>query len=550
MTSDADALRGKLIAAVQEAMEALVFSEAKPVRHQGTTVSAELTQWSWVRITEPCPGMVAVALTTDLLRRLCASMLGQEAPAGSVGANDCQSELTNILAGRLMSAVSPPNLAVGIGLPRTGRGAPNVKEPGWMAQEFTLDDQHFAVFVHGAGLSAMASARGKGTTVTRGVTAVDAGNAASAAAARSGERTPAPGSGAPDTTVVAFAEGEGRLEVGAVAAVPETLAGYRILERLGDGGMGVIYKARHQTLDRLAALKVMRPELAQNERFVQRFLREARIAAAIDHPNVVPVFDAGIQDGHLFIAMRFVPGGDLSQLMRERGPLPQGEALVLIANCLLGLQAIADAGLVHRDIKPANILLDADGNPRLADLGLARSIDTSDPSGAHLTQAGSIQGTPAYMAPEQARGAADLDVRADIYAFGATLYALLAGQPAFAGASVYETIAQVLTREPESLLTRKITDQRGPIHPEVNRLVMKAMAKEPAARPQTPADFIAEISAILQLPGVMDGVPPSTSASGRQRAGAPAPGEVAPGEGRARRTPSGDHWLARLLRRK
>jgi tRNA A-37 threonylcarbamoyl transferase component Bud32 len=515
MTSDAQALRAALVGAVQQAMEALTFLDAVPVTTGGSTVSAGLTHWSWIRITEPCPGMVVVALSTEVIAQICRCMLGQSVPPGSVGAGDCQAELTNILAGRLMHAITGPQAAIGIGLPRTGRGAPNVKEPGWVGQEFRLEDQRFAVFVQGDGLAAMARAKTTPTPVTT---------------VRAGEGCPA----AAETTVVGFVPVvpvAGAEPVAGPDAVPTALSGYRLLERLGDGGMGVIYKARHQTLDRLAALKVMRSELAQNERFVQRFLREARIAASIDHPNVVPVYDAGFQDGHLFIAMRYIPGGDLSQAMRERGPLPQAEALVLVANCLLGLQAISDAGLVHRDIKPANILLDADGSPRLADLGLARTVARDD----HLTQAGSVQGTPAYMAPEQARGQDDLDVRADLYAFGATLYALLSGQPPFAGASVYETVAQVLTRPPPSLLAR-----HPALHPAVDRLVQRAMAKDPADRPQSPQAFIEEIAEILPLVGAA-----TTSASGRLRLGE----AVAAGRHEAR-PPSGEHWLARLLRRR
>ncbi len=333
-----------------------------------------------------------------------------------------------------------------------------------------------------------------------------------------------------DITVEGFIPGPATVDP---RGIPQALAGYRLLERLGEGGMGVVFKAHHATLDRQAAMKVMRPELAQNERFVARFLREARIAAKIDHPNVVTVYDAGVQEGSLFIAMRFVPGGDLAQVLRDKGPMPQLDALVVIARCLMGLQAISDGGMIHRDIKPANILLELDGSPRLADLGLAKGVEMDD----QLSQAGSVQGTPSFMSPEQARGNANLDVRSDIYSLGATLYALLAGVPPFAGESAYETVSHVLTREPVALAKRV-----PGIAPEVDALVMRSLAKDPANRPQTPEAFIDEISAII--PRISTSV--AMTASGKLRTPLPEGSRASSGRLDAK-TRSGEHWLSRWL---
>jgi serine/threonine-protein kinase len=383
-----------------------------------------------------------------------------------------------------------------------------------VAQEFRVGGQQMAAFVQGEGF--LAAARQRTGTGTGTGTGTDTRKTSSFDITVDGFPSPAAASG---------------------GALPATIAGYRIVDRLGEGGMGVVYRAVHSTLDREVALKVMRPELAQNERFVARFLREARTAARIDHPNVVTVYDAGVDNGYLFIAMRYVAGGDLAQAVKERGPMPQLDALLVIARCLAGLQAIRDGGLVHRDIKPANILLDRDGTPRLADLGLARAIEADD----QLSQAGSVQGTPAFMSPEQARGAAQIDVRSDIYSLGATLYALLCGEPPFSGKSAYDTVAQVLYSDPQPVRARA-----PKVAAEVDALVMAALAKDPAQRPQDPESFLEAIDAALR------GLGSSASAMSSGRLRTPLPDAAATsGSGRQEaKLRSGEHWLARWLRGK
>jgi serine/threonine-protein kinase len=511
-TSQIDRLRQALAKSVANALETLAYLDAEPTRGTGSTVSANLTSWSWVKITEPCAGTVVLALPAELVGAVGRAVLGCEPDPAKADYADGQSELTNVVAGRLVHEVMGPRARIGLGLPRSGRGAPNVKEPGWIAQEFRVGDHQMVAFVSGEGFLV-------------------------APPRQHPSRVGLASSGVEDVTVDGFQAGPAPAGDG----VPETIGGYRVLKRLGEGGMGVVYQAVHATLDRQVALKVMRPELAQNERFVARFLREARTAARIDHPNVVTVYDAGIDGGYLYIAMRYVAGGDLAQAVKERGPMPQVDALVAVSRCLHGLQAIHEGGLVHRDIKPANILLERDGMPRLADLGLARGVEIDD----QLSQAGSVQGTPAFMSPEQARGSAQIDVRSDIYSLGATLYALLCGEPPFAGKSAYDTVAQVLYGE-----AKPVRERAPSVDPAVEALVMRAIAKDPAARPADPLAFIDEIDELLRHLGSSA----SPAATARLRTPLPAkPGAEGSTGSSGRidaRTRSGEHWLARWLRGK
>ena len=223
----------------------------------------------------------------------------------------------------------------------------------------------------------------------------------------------------------------------------ERIGPYRILGALGSGGMGTVYRAMQESLGREVALKVVNPASAADPRFQDRFLREARAMAHIQSPFVVSCFDAGLADGQLYMALELVTGGDLLGLMqRKSGNLSEPLALALMRDCLEGLEALEAARLVHRDLKPANIFLSDQGRAKLADLGLARSVKQNEAD--RTTMAGMIMGTPAYISPEQARGEDDIDVRADLYSLGATLYHLLTGSTPFPASDPIGTLMRVL----------------------------------------------------------------------------------------------------------
>ncbi len=206
----------------------------------------------------------------------------------------------------------------------------------------------------------------------------------------------------------------------------DEFAGYRIERRLGRGGMGILYLAIEPGLERRVALKLIAPEAAADEVFARRFAEESKIAASIEHPNVVPIYAAGEEDGVPYIAMRYVSGSDLGRRLAREGQLEPAAAVALIAQVGSGLDAIHAAGLVHRDVKPANVLLgetDGDDHAYITDFGVARNVSTE----SGLTQTGRFVGTLDYVAPEQISGAA-VDARADVYALGCLLFKLLTGE--------------------------------------------------------------------------------------------------------------------------
>ncbi len=208
--------------------------------------------------------------------------------------------------------------------------------------------------------------------------------------------------------------------------VGSELAGYRVERLLGRGGMSVVYLAEQVRLKRPAALKLLAPELADDERFRERFLRESELAASLDHPSVIPIYDAGEVDGQLYIAMRYVEGSDLRALLLSEGKLEPERALRVLRPVADALDYAHAHGLVHRDVKPGNILLAADGPVYLSDFGLTRRVD----EGASLTEAGELVGSIDYAAPEQIDGRA-VDGRADVYSLACVTYECLTGSVPF-----------------------------------------------------------------------------------------------------------------------
>jgi tRNA A-37 threonylcarbamoyl transferase component Bud32 len=226
----------------------------------------------------------------------------------------------------------------------------------------------------------------------------------------------------------------------------QTFGGYHIVELVGSGGMGLVYRAEQRILGRTVALKVIRPEIADSGGYRERFLREARFAAAVDHPHVVSVFDAGEQDGRLYLAMQWVDGLDLATLLDREQRLAPERAVLIGVQLAQALQAVHDAGLVHRDVKPSNVLVrDIGGRDHayLTDFGIAKAPDAQD----SLTRTGSVIGTPGYLSPEQIRGQQP-GPRSDLYALGCVMFEALTGQRPFGGDDLAARWAQATSAAP------------------------------------------------------------------------------------------------------
>ncbi len=265
------------------------------------------------------------------------------------------------------------------------------------------------------------------------------------------------------------------------ALPPAMIGGFQIIDRLGAGGMGEVYRAKQLSMHRMVALKLLSRDLVKDAALGERFLREARAAGAVSHPNVVGCFDVGIADGRYFMALEYVSGGAAERLTQDYNQrLGSRRAVEIARDCACGLQALHAAGFVHRDIKPSNILLTEDGVAKVGDLGLVTSV-TAD---QRLTQSGLAMGTPAYMSPEQADGARDLDPRTDVYSLGASLYYLLTGHKPFTGQSVWAVVAKVIN-DP-------FPDPRR-LNPEVDAacaaVVLMATAKDRSQRYQSARDM-------------------------------------------------------------
>ena len=265
------------------------------------------------------------------------------------------------------------------------------------------------------------------------------------------------------------------------AQEPRTIGGYQLIKTLGHGGMAKVFLARQVSLEREVALKLMAPHIAASPEAAERFLREARSAAAINHPNVISIIDFGQSDGQLYMVLELVTGGDAAQLAaRFGGKLPEARALELLIDCAKGLQALYEARLVHRDLKPSNIFITKDGRAKLGDLGLARNEDGAD----RMTVTGHLVGTPAFMSPEQAGGDGTVDIRSDIYALGATLFALVTGRQPFIGNNPIAVAAKSLTEaapDPRSLVPQ--------LSAATANVILRAMAKNAGERFQTPRDL-------------------------------------------------------------
>ena len=270
------------------------------------------------------------------------------------------------------------------------------------------------------------------------------------------------------------------------------LGSYVLLEPLGEGGMGQVFKGRQRKLGRIDAVKVIRAERLGSADALARFRREIVAASQLSHPNVVHAFDAGQVAGRHYFAMEYLLGEDLTQRVKRDGPLPFVEACDCIRQAALGLQHAHERGLVHRDVKPSNLLLTPEGIVKVLDLGLARLTSSDYGSSGTLTQTGAVMGTPDYIAPEQARQSHDVDGRADLYSLGCTLYFLLTGRPPFPTGPLAVKVAAHLFEEPESLAVL-----RPGTPATVAAVVRKLMAKKPEDRYPTAGEAAAALGRVL-----------------------------------------------------
>jgi serine/threonine-protein kinase len=269
--------------------------------------------------------------------------------------------------------------------------------------------------------------------------------------------------------------------------VGDTFGGYKIEALLGRGGMGTVFLATHQRLARRVALKVIAPELARDEAFRDRFLRESQLAAALDHPNVIPIYDADEVDSVLYLAMRFVDGPTAQALIRERGSLSTADTVRIAEQIGGALDAAHRAGLVHRDVKPANILVaEAGEHAYLCDFGLAKRISSEG-----TTRTGSFLGTVDYCSPEQIQGR-PLDGRADVYSLGCVLFHCLAGEAPYARDGEFAVLQAHLQDPPPSVGAR-----RGELPASVDDVVATAMAKDPDDRYSTAGALAAALRRAL-----------------------------------------------------
>ena len=263
--------------------------------------------------------------------------------------------------------------------------------------------------------------------------------------------------------------------------IGRTISHYKITEKLGEGGMGVVYKAEDTKLDRTVALKFLAAHLLNDEEAKARFLREAKAAAGLDHPNICTVYEVGEAEGKTFLSMAFIKGEALEAHI-ERGPLPLKDALEIGRQIAEGLEAAHEEGVVHRDIKPANIMVDAKGRATIMDFGLAHLTEAS-----RLTKTDQTMGTVAYMSPEQAQGM-EVDNRSDVWALGVVLYEMVCGQRPFQGQYDQALLYEIVHQEPEPL-----TGVRAGVPMELEFIVGKCLAKDRNDRPSSAEEIARDL---------------------------------------------------------
>ncbi|MDF1660746.1 MAG: serine/threonine-protein kinase [Planctomycetota bacterium] len=272
---------------------------------------------------------------------------------------------------------------------------------------------------------------------------------------------------------------------------PHMIEGYVVESKLGQGAFGAVFRAVQQQTGQVVALKTVRPQLVQSERDIARFFREAKAGAALVHPNIIRIYDAGESRGCYYIAMEYVEGKEIGKLIEEYGQINIGYTLRVGIQIANALQHAYERSIVHRDIKPDNILVTAQGQAKLVDFGLAKNFQSAGVSG--LTAPGEGMGTLAYMPPEQLDNALMADQRSDIYSLGASLYHMLTGKRPFNEKTTRKFIMKILNKMPDP-----IRDHNQSVPPDLEEIIEKAMAKEPEDRYEIPEDFERDLKDLFE----------------------------------------------------
>jgi eukaryotic-like serine/threonine-protein kinase len=315
--------------------------------------------------------------------------------------------------------------------------------------------------------------------------------------------------------------------------IGSVLGKYRIEAELSSGGMGAVYRARHEIIDRAVAVKVLRPELSGDPELVTRFVNEAKAASAINHPSIIDVHDFGYtDDGQAYLVMELLDGESLAQRLARRGRLPASEAVKITRSIASALSAAHAKGIIHRDLKPDNVFLISDPDlgerAKVLDFGVAKLVDAANQT--QYTQTGALMGTPLYMAPEQARAASAIDERADLYSLGCILYELLTGKPPFRGEGAGEIITMHMFEAPEPPSAHALG-----IAPALEQVVMRLLEKAPDDRFATAAETSDALdAAIAGSPALGTAPAPQTASNLAVAAHTLAPASVTAASPRAR----------------
>jgi serine/threonine-protein kinase len=364
--------------------------------------------------------------------------------------------------------------------------------------------------------------------LAKGYISKEAAKQLAALAPAGGAAAAAKGAGGPATKDAAA---RGERAPGAEPRPPE-IPGFEVLELLGKGGMGAVYKARQLSLDRIVALKVLSPEAARDETYVRRFTTEARALARLNHENIIAGIDVGEAGGIRYFAMEYVEGEPLSATIEREGALPEKRVLKIAMQIARALAHAEKNGLVHRDVKPQNIMLGRNDVAKLCDLGLAMTAEERK----EARDRGQSIGTPHYISPEQARGEHKVDIRSDIYSLGASLYHAATGETPFTGTSPMVLMTKHLTEEPIAPKKR-----RPGVSKALNDLIVKMMAKEKEKRYQSPLELLEDMERVLAGRTTQAAAPPAkAAATPRAGGGVVAAKRTAPATRRPTPRPEGE----------